>query len=188
MTKYAKYTHRDDKTKGVVSAERPTGLVEGDRSDVSIGVEVVAWKYFFHLPSYRQQDLVAGSGWTPSRSTLQNIEAAVEFALRPLAEYLRGILKQDRTLGCDDTGVVLIKPKSMPDLSGHPRAEQISEVLEEAIRSGAPSIKANMWGYYASRLPVVVFDFTVSRHRDGPDGVLDDFEGFLVGDCWSGFQ
>ena len=41
----------------------------------------------------------------PSRSTLQNIEAAVEFALRPLAEYLRSVLKQDRTVGCDDTGV-----------------------------------------------------------------------------------
>ncbi len=61
-------------------------------------------------------------------------------------------------------------------------------MLEEAIGSGKPSIKANMWGYYASRLPVVVFDFTVSRHRDGPDDVLGDFEGNLIGDCWSGFQ
>ena len=45
-----------------------------------------------------------------------------------------------------------------------------------------------MWSYYASRLPVVAFDFTVSRHRDGPDDVLSDFEGCLLGDCWSGFQ
>jgi len=107
VTKYAKYANRNDKAKGVVSPERPTGLVEGDRFDASIGVEVVAWKYFYHLPFYRQQDLFAGSGWTPSRSTLQNIEAAVEFALRPLAECLRGALKQDRTVGCDDTGVLV---------------------------------------------------------------------------------
>ena len=32
------------------------------------------------------------------------------------------------------------------------------------------------------------FDFTVSRHRDGPDEMLSDFKGFLMGDCWSGFQ
>ena len=89
VTKYAKYAHPADKSQGIISPERPTGLVEGDRFDVSIGVEVVAWKYFYHLPFYRQQDLFAGSGWTPSRSTLQNIEAAVEFALRPLADYLR---------------------------------------------------------------------------------------------------
>ncbi len=188
VTKYAKYTSKDDKSKGVISPERPTGLVEGDRFDASIGVEVVAWKYFYHLPFYRQQDLFGGSGWTPSRSTLQNIESAVEFALRPLAEYLRGFLKQDACVGCDDTGVLLITPNELPDLSGHPRGERIGEVLEKAIRSGKPSIKAHMWGYYASRLPVVAFDFTVSRHRDGPDDVLGDFEGTLLGDCWSGFQ
>ncbi|TWU09737.1 IS66 family transposase [Allorhodopirellula heiligendammensis] len=34
----------------------------------------------------------------------------------------------------------------------------------------------------------MAFDFTVSRHRDGPDDVLEDFSGNLIGDCWSGFQ
>lgn len=188
VTKYAKYAHQSDKSQGIVSPERPTGLVEGDRFDTSIGVEVVAAKYFYHLPFYRQQDLFAGSGWTPSRSTLSNIEAAVEFTLRPLAEFLRSLMKQDRTIGCDDTGVLLITPQSMPDLRNHPRGERIGEVLEKAIATGKPSIQANMWGYYASRLPVVAFDFTVSRHRDGPDEVLSDFEGNLLGDCWSGFQ
>ena len=188
VTKYAKYTSAADKSQGIVSPERPTGLVEGNRFDPSIGVEVVASKYFFHLPFYRQQDLFAGSGWTPSRSTLQNIETAVEFALRPLAEHLRSVLKQDRTIGCDDTGVLLITPQVMPDLSAHPRSERIGEVLKKAMDAGKPSIRANFWGYYASRLPVVVYDFTVSRHRDGPDDVLANFEGNLLGDCWSGFQ
>lgn len=188
VRKYAKYAHRSDKSQGIVSPERPTGLVEGDRFDVSIGVEAIASKYFFHLPFYRQQDLFAGTGWTPSRSTLVNLETHVEFALQPLAEYLRGFLKTDPCVGCDDTGVVLITPAALPDLSGHPRGERIAEVLGEAIDKGKPSIKANFWGYYASRLPVVAFDFTVSRHRDGPDDILSDYEGTLIGDCWSGFQ
>lgn len=188
LTKYAKYVYPADKNQGIISPERPTGLVAGNRFDPSIGVEVVAWKYFFHLPFYRQQDLFGGSGWTPSRGTLQNIEAAVEFTLRPLAEYLRGFLKQDRTIGCDDTGVLLITPQAMPDLSDHPRGARIGEVFEKAMAAGKLSIRANMWGYYASRLPVVAYDFTVSRHRDGPDDVLADFEGNLLGDCWSGFQ
>lgn len=188
VTKYAKYAHPTDKTQGILSPERPTGLVEGSRFDPSIGVEVVAAKYFYHLPFYRQQDMFAGSGWTPSRSTLQNIEEGVEFTLHPLAEYLRSFAIQDSTVGCDDTNVLLITPATMPDLSNHPRGERIGEVLAEAIAAGKPSINAKMWGYYASRLPVVVFDFTVSRHRDGPDEVLGDFTGNLIGDCWSGFQ
>lgn len=188
VNKYAKYAYPADQGRGIVSPERPTGLVEGDRFDASIGVAVVAAKYFYHLPFYRQQDLFAGSGWMPSRSTLQNIEASVEFVLRPLAEYLRHLLKQDRTVGCDDTGVLLITPKTLPDLTGHPRRERIAEVLGKAIADGKPSVQANMWGYHAVRLPVVVFDFTVSRHRDGPDDVLGGYEGNLLGDCWSGFQ
>ena len=188
VTKYAKYAHPVDKSQGIVSPDRPTGLVEGDRFDVSIGVEVVASKYFYHLPFYRQQDAFSCLGWTPSRSTLCNLETAVEFTLRPLSDYLHSYLKTDRTIGCDDTGVLLITPKTMPDLSNHPRRERIAEVLEAAIAQGKPSIKANFWGYYASRLPVVAFDFTVSRHRDGPDDVLGDFAGNLIGDCWSGFQ
>ncbi len=188
VTKYAKYVYPSDKTAGIISPERPTSLVLGDRYDASIGVEVVAAKYFYHLPFYRQQDMFAGSGWTPSRSTLVNIETAVEFSLRPLAEYLRKFLKSDQTVGCDDTSVLLLTPATMPDLSSHPRRERIMEVLSAAIESGKPSIKAHFWGYYASRLPVVVFDFTVSRHRDGPDDVLSDFEGNVLGDCWSGFQ
>jgi len=188
VVKYAKYAHPIDKTRGILSPERPTGLVDGDRFDVSVAVEVVAWKYFYHLPFYRQQDMFAGSGWTPSRSTLCNLETQVDFALQPLADYLRAFLKTDPCVGCDDTGVVLITPKVMPDLSDHPREKRIAEVLSKAIESGKPSIKANFWGYYASRLPVVAIDFTVSRHRDGPDDVLEDYEGTLIGDCWSGFQ
>lgn len=186
--KYAKYTSPTVPSEGIVSPERPTGLVEGNRFDVSIGVEIVASKYFYHLPFYRQQDLFASCGWTPSRSTLQNIETSVEFALRPLADYLRYFLKQDRTIGCDDTGVLLITPKQIPDLSGHARQTRIEEILQKAIDEGRPSINAKMWGYFASRLPVVAFDFTVSRHRDGPDDVLKDYHGNLIGDCWSGFQ
>ena len=116
------------------------------------------------------------------------IETAVEFALRPLAEHLRSFLKTDTCVGCDDTGVVLITPRTMPDLSNHPRGDRIREVFAKAIDLGKPSIQANFWGYYASRLPVIAFDFTVSRHRDGPDDVLGDYEGTLIGDCWSGFQ
>ena len=127
VSKYAKYVHPANQNQGVTSPERPTGLVQGDRFDASVGVEVVAWKYFYHLPFYRQQDLFAGSGWTPSRSTLANIETAVEFALRPLAEHLRSFLKTDTCVGCDDTSVVLITPRTMPDLSNHPRGERISE-------------------------------------------------------------
>ena len=33
-----------------------------------------------------------------------------------------------------------------------------------------------------------VFDFTVSRHYDGPELFFADYEGTLFGDCWHGFK
>ena len=33
-----------------------------------------------------------------------------------------------------------------------------------------------------------LFDFTVSRHRDGPDLFLDGFAGSLMADCYSGYE
>ncbi len=36
--------------------------------------------------------------------------------------------------------------------------------------------------------PAQVFDFTVSRHRDGPDEFLADYAGKLMADCYSGYQ
>jgi hypothetical protein len=45
-----------------------------------------------------------------------------------------------------------------------------------------------MWAYRPFELPFNVFDFTVSRHRDGPNEVLADYTGSLMADCWSGFE
>src|SRR5438477_6518190 len=45
-----------------------------------------------------------------------------------------------------------------------------------------------MWAYRSFELPFNVFDFTVSRHRDGPDEFLENFHGTMLADCYSGFQ
>jgi transposase len=43
--------------------------------------------------------------------------------------------------------------------------------------------------YRAGTVPLNVFDFTVSRHRDGPEQFLIDnnYEGTLPGDCYGGY-
>ena len=49
--------------------------------------EIVTAKYAFHLPTYRQQDWYAGSGWMPDRSTLLNILASAAYVLEPLYQH-----------------------------------------------------------------------------------------------------
>ena len=77
VTKFPKYVCPGQPECGVVSPERPTGLVEGNRYDTSVAAEILTGKYAYHMPIYREQDYFAGSGWTPARSTLLNILMAV---------------------------------------------------------------------------------------------------------------
>ncbi len=114
VTKYAKYADRRQPHQGVESPERPTGLVEGNRFDTSVAVEIIAERFFYHLPYYRQQDVFAGCGWTPSRSTLLNIVTASEFVLEPLVQYYHDLLGKIDVLGCDETPLILIVPPQLP--------------------------------------------------------------------------
>jgi transposase len=189
VTKYAKYAEPQQPKQGVQSPERPTGLVDGNRFDTSVAVEIIACRFFYHLPYYRQQDLFASCGWTPSRSTLLNLVTASDFVLEPLVRHYRNLIQEVDLLGCDETPVTLIVPPQLPELDPRdPRTARIVEVLSAAQAKGRPSVQARMWAYRSLDLRFNFFDFTVSRHRDGPDEILSDFTGFLMGDCWSGFQ
>ena len=173
----------------MVSPERPTGLVEGNRYDTSVAAEILTGKYAYHMPIYREQDYFAGSGWTPARSTLLNILMAAAFVIRPLAEFFKQTILRSPILGTDDTRVTLLLPKAIPKpLDGDPKSQRIHEVFTEAVAEGQPSVTARMWAYRSVTVPLNVFDFTVSRHRDGPDAFLETFTGKLMADCYSGYQ
>ena len=70
VTKYPKYVCVSHPECGVLQAERPESLVEGNKYDTSVAAGIITARYGYHLRFYRQQDLFAGSGWFPSRSTL----------------------------------------------------------------------------------------------------------------------
>ena len=72
---------------------------EGDRYDTSIAATVIEAKWAIYLPIYRQQDLFASSGWTPSRSTLLNLIRQAEFVLESLADYMTQLVRQDMGIG-----------------------------------------------------------------------------------------
>ena len=185
---YPKYSCPGCSECGITSAERPTGIVEGDRYDTSIAAQIITQKYAYHLPLYRQQDVFAGTGWTPSRSTLSNILTNCDYILEPLLAYFKQTLQQDSIVACDDTGLTLLYPKVPPDFDEtDPKQKRIAEVFAEALAQNKSSINAKMWAYRGVTTKLNVFDFTVSRHRDGPDLFFENYRGTLLGDCWHGF-
>jgi len=188
VRKYPKYACRNQPECGIASAERPTGIVEGDKYDSSVATEILVNKFAYHLPIYRQQDMFAGTGWTPSRSTMLNILTNCYFIIQPLLAYFKQIVLTDPIVACDDTGVTLLYPKVPPDFDlSDPKQKRIAEVFEEALNKEKPSINAKMWAYRGQAIKLNVFDFTVSRHRDGPDSFFENYTGTILGDCWHGF-
>jgi hypothetical protein len=95
----------------------------------------------------------------------------------------------DDIVGTDDTRVTLLVPKTIPKPDWNdPKSKRAYEVLSKAVEEKRPSVKAHMWAYRGITVPLNVFDFTVSWHRDGPEIMLADFEGIVLGDCYSGYE
>ena len=191
VTRIPKYACEGQPACGVKEASRPEGLVEGNRYDTSVAAEIVTAKYGYHLPIYRQQDYFAGSGWTPSRSTLLNILVASSACIRPFTLYLREEVIRSGVLGTDETRTTLLLPPEIPAaISGDAKSQRIYEVFTQARAEGRPSVSGRMWAYRSLTAPINVFDFTVSRHRDGPDEflVVGNFVGKILADCYSGYQ
>ncbi len=190
VTRFAKYACPNQPQCKVTQPERPEGLIEGDRYDTSVAAEIITANLGYHLPLYREQDIFAGSGWVPHRSTLLNIKTAAAELVQPLVEFFADEVRSDSVIGTDDTGVTLLLPKVLPEIvPGNVRSQRIHEVLSAAVRDDKKHVKAKMWAYRGSTVPLNIFDFTVSRHRDGPDQFLIDnhFKGVLIADCYSGY-
>ncbi len=185
---YAKYGCPKNPECGVSSPERPTGLVEGDRYDTSVAAAIVEAKWFQHLPLYRQQDVFAGSGWTPSRSTLSNLVNQVQFVIAPFVAYMTGLVQQDVAVGLDDTGCRMLLPRTPPVvIPGDAKSQRLVEKVAETRAKGESSLLAKMWVYSGLHLARYnIFDFRVSRHRDGPEDFFRHSRCIVQGDCFSG--
>jgi hypothetical protein len=114
---------------------------------------------------------------------------AAAFVIEPLIASFKRAVLGDSVVGTDDTTVTLLLPKDIPrPIAGDAKSIRIHEVFTEAIKKNKRSITARMWAYRGVTVPLNVFDFTISRHRDGPDAFLEDYCGKLMADCYSGYQ
>jgi hypothetical protein len=166
-------------------------LGEKGRIHPSTASQVVHGKFGLHLPFYRQQDMFSASGWTPSRSSLDYMTDLVHEVTGELTQLMASRLREAFCLGLDDTHVKLIMPREIPKPpEGRPdsRLSRMIEKMEEARAKKKDSLDAKMWGYssFDPSVPYDLFDFRVSRHRDGPAEFLVDYAGHVMADCYSG--
>ena len=151
---------------GVVTAA-PGGpkIVEKGKLSDAVVVEVLIKKYGSHLPLYRQAaDLQRDHGIEISRSTLNAAVMAVGELLLPVARVLKGDLFEGGYIQADET------PIGVQSQETKGRNHQAYEF--QYSRPGGP----------------VVFDFRMSRAREGPAEFLRDYGGVLQCDGYQGYE
>lgn len=149
----------------VVTTAKPAQPIDKGLPGPGLVAHVITEKYADHIPLYRQERRLARAGVELSRSTLCDWMAGAAKTLEPLYELMKTLILMCGTIHTDDTAV--------------------------KVRDSERKIKATgaLWIYFGDYLhPYNVFDFTMSRKRDGPSRFLRGFRGHLQADAFSGYD
>jgi transposase len=150
---------------GVSSPPPPERPIARGIAGPGLIAQIVVSKFGDHLPLYRQEDIFVRHGLHLSRSTLCDWVSAAAELLKPLYERQRRLALGSAVLWTDDTPVTVL-------VGG-----------EEGSRQG------RFWTYVGDdEHPYAVYDFTMSRSRDGPQGFLQNFRGYLQADAYGGYD
>ncbi len=150
---------------GVSSPPPPERPIARGIAGPGLIAQIVVSKFGDHLPLYRQEDIFVRHGLHIARSTLCDWVSAASQLLEPLYQLQRTRVIQSSVMWTDDTTVKVL-------VGG-----------EEGSRQG------RFWTYVGDEQhPYSVYDFSMSRSRDGPQGFLQDFRGYLHADAYAGYD
>jgi len=134
--------------------------------DCAASAMLLAWllvqKYANHLPLYRQEQIFARDGLRLPRQTLCDWVLAAAEALQPIVDHLMAKIRAGPILQLDDTPVMCQGGK------------------------GESHFQAYLWTFVNPEVSGVVYRFTAGRASELIRNELGEFEGFLVGDGYSG--
>lgn len=146
----------------VKTADKPAQPIEKSTAGASVLAQVIVSKFADHLPLHRQEKIFARHGVEISRKTMGGWLPPVTGLLDPLYRAAKRVLFASKVIGTDDTGVKVLDPKL------------------SFARTG------RIWPYVGdAHHPVVVYDYTPTRSRDGPAKFLEGYSGYLQADAYS---
>jgi transposase len=149
----------------VRTAGKPSQPIEKSIAGASLLAHVIVSKMADHLPLHRQEKIFARYGVELSRKTMCGWMAQCAGLLIPLYAAGKQVLFRSKAVGTDDTGVKVLDRK-LP-----------------FARTG------RLWPYYGdAEHPVVLYDYTPTRERAGPEKFLTGYRGYLQADAYSGYD
>jgi transposase len=149
----------------VHTAGKPPQPIEKSIAGASLLAHVIVSKMADHLPLHRQEKMFERHGVDISRKTMCGWMGQCAGLLIPLYEAGKQVLFRSKVVGTDDTGVKVLDRK-LP-----------------FARTG------RLWPYYGdAEHPVVLYDYTPTRERAGPEKFLAGYRGYLQADAYGGYD
>jgi transposase len=145
-------------------------IIDKGLATTGLLAHVLVAKYADHLPLYRQEGIYARAGVPLSRSTLAQWVGGCGVQLQPLVDALRLAVLGHRVIHADETPVQMLKPASQRNGKTH---------------------RAYLWAYTPSQheeLKAVVYNFCESRAGSHAKAFLENWQGTLVVDDYSGYK
>lgn len=148
----------------IVQSSKPAQMVEKGLPGPGLLAQVMVNKYSDHLPLYRQVGIFRRHGVELSRATLGGWVKAVSEGVVPLVEHIKeNHLFRSAVIATDDTSV--------------------------PVQQKGGTYRGRLWVYIGdAEHPVLVYDYTPTRERDGPEEFLNSYGGYLQADAYTGYD
>jgi transposase len=147
----------------IETAAKPEAAIDKGLAGPGLLAYIVTSKFSEYAPLYRLEDIFARQGFEISRATQSVWCGDVADFVEPLYELMADQVRASHVVATDDT--------IMPMLSKGKTAN------------------ARMWVYVGDEAhPYNIFDFTLSRGRDGPKYFLKDYAQVLLADGYGGYN
>jgi transposase len=149
----------------VRTASKPAQPIEKSTAGASLLTQVIVAKFGDHLPLNRQEKIFRRMGVALPRQTMCDWMAQCAALLDPLYERAKKLVLASKVVQTDDTPVKVLD-RSLPK-----------------TRTG------RIWPYLGdSDHPAVVYDYTPTRERAGPEKFLKGYRGYLQADAYSAYD
>ena len=147
----------------IKTATKPSQPIEKSTAGASLLAQVIVAKTVDHLPLHRQEQIFERQGIDISRKTMGGWMAQSADLMGPLYTAAKRVLFESKVIGTDDTGVQVLD--------------------EKRTRIG------RIWPYRGDAAhPVILYDYTRTRERAGPEAFLKGYTGHLQADAYGGYD
>jgi transposase len=149
----------------VKTATKPPRPIEKSTAGASLLAHVIVSKVADHLPVHRQAKMLRRFGVEIADQTMCGWMRQSAELLAPLYQQLKHFVLASKVVGTDDTPV-----KVLDRMLPHTR-------------------RGRFWPYVGDRgHPAVVYDYTPTRERAGPEQFLKSYRGYLQADAYAAYD